>query len=387
MIIDAIFGAGLVRRIEGPIAAKIAEINASGVPVVAVDLPSGIQGSTGQVLGAAVQAAITITFFRKKTGHVLIPGRDYCGDVCVVDNGIPDSVLAQIKPDSSENDITLWRDQFPQPACNDHKYRRGHTIVMSGDKYATGAARLGARAALRVGCGVVTIACSEDAADIIAAHETSIMMRLVGGSEDFAALLSDARISAVLLGPGNGVTPKTRSLVLAALDCDTDIVLDADALSSFQDAPETLFEKIKSRRENSVVLTPHEGEFSRLFNGIIDESKENDSSSTLPRLQRARVAARRSGAVIVLKGPDTIIAAPDGHTRINTNAPPWLATAGSGDVLAGLVAGLLGQGMSAFEAAAAAVWLHGEVGTLKGRGLIAEDLPDQIPLVLQNMQN
>ncbi len=386
LIVDAIFGAGLARNIDGKAGQIVHEINSSAAAVVAVDLPSGISGETGQVLGVAVEADLTVTFFRKKPGHLLVPGGDFCGEVIAVDIGIPEPVLERICPKIFENGPKVWAHSFPEVARSTHKYKRGHTVVLSGGVSSTGAARLAARAALRVGAGVVTIACPGDALLVVAGHETSVMVRKIADSEDFENLLTDARITSVLLGPGNGVGDTTRARVLAALSSKAGLVLDADALTSFEEQPEELFEAIENRDANSVVLTPHEGEFSRLFKRVGAESLEIDSKDCVPRLERARMAARMSRAVVVLKGPDTIIAAPDGRAVINANAPPWLASAGSGDVLSGLASGLLGQGMTAFESAAASVWIHGAAGAVFGRGLIAEDLPNIVPEILQKLQ-
>ena len=314
-----------------------------------------------------------------------MPGRDYCGAVQVADIGIPEHVLEHINPKYSENDPKLWRDDFPQLYRSVHKYRRGYTIVVSGSMSATGAARLAARGALRVGAGVVTIACPQDAVPIVAAHETAIMVRAISKDYGFSDIVGDKKVTSVLVGPGNGVGAATRSNVLAALGSQGAIVLDADALTSFESESRQLFEAIKNRRSNSVVMTPHEGEFSLLFKDVIGISAEIDSTSSSTRLENAIWASLVSGAVVVLKGPDTIIASPDGRAAINANAPPYLATAGSGDVLAGLIAGLLGQGMPTYEAAAAGVWMHGEAGALFGHGLIAEDLPEMMPEILQSL--
>jgi len=381
LIVDALFGAGLARPVAGKAAGVVDKINAAGVPVVAVDLPSGVDGETGRVLGACVKADLTVTFFRKKAGHLLCPGRDFCGETVVADIGIPGSVLDEIAPKMSENGPALWRGVFPEVASGAHKYSRGHAIVVSGGLATTGAARLGARAALRIGAGVVTIACPENAVATVAAHETAVMVRGLSQPDGLDAVLSDPRVTAVLAGPGNGVGMPARVHVLTALESDAGIVLDADALTSFAHQPDNLFDAIARRRANSVVLTPHEGEFSRLFQDVM--KKDGGLTDEASRIERAVWGARCAGAILVLKGPDTVIAAPDGRVAVNGNAPPWLATAGSGDVLAGIAAGLLAQGMPAFEAACAAVWLHGEAGQRFGRGLVAEDLAGQLPAILQ----
>jgi hydroxyethylthiazole kinase-like uncharacterized protein yjeF len=288
-----------------------------------------------------------------------MPGRALCGEVVVADIGIPASVLEQIRPQLAEN----VRPALPQPEAADHKYRRGHAVVVSGGPLNTGAARLAATAALNIGAGLVTIAGSREALAVHAAHTSAIML----SAQDLGLLLNDRRKNAVCIGPAAGVGHETRGLVRAVLASGAATVLDADALTAFAPDPDELFGAIAELPDRAVVMTPHEGEFARLFNDLPEGS---DSKH-----ERARNAAKRAGAVIVLKGPDTAIAYPDGRAVINSNAPPSLATAGSGDVLAGMVTGLLAQGMGGFDAARAAVWLHGEAAARhRGRVLTAETL-------------
>jgi hydroxyethylthiazole kinase-like uncharacterized protein yjeF len=366
LVVDALFGAGLTRALDGSLA-EVLTTAAKTAPIVAVDIPSGVMGDTGEALGAAT-AALTVTFFRKKPGHLLQPGRLFCGEVVVTDIGTPSSVLDQIAPMTFENNPLLWQGAFPQIQDGGNKYTRGHALIWGGYPM-TGAARMAARSAARIGAGLTTIAVPKAALDIYATALTSIMVHPVADPEDFAGLLADDRILGLLIGPGAGVGIKTRSKALAMLGTGRAVVLDADALTSFQGNPATLDHAITG----PCVLTPHDGEFARLFDPQGD------------KLMRSRAAARRSGAVIVLKGSDTVIVAPDGRAIINANAPPTLATAGSGDVLSGIVLGLLAQGMTPFLAAAAAVWLHGDAARLFGPGLIAEDLPDLLPRVLRDL--
>ena len=453
LVVDALFGAGLDRPLDGQAAELVLRLHHAGqdkapFQVLAVDVPSGLNGNTGRAEGPAVVATRTITFFRKKPGHLLMPGRALCGgSVVVADIGIPSAVLAtsasphsctqwgegwgegprqapsrEAAPDPNplpvrtgggdgdlavavyENHPDLWNEQFPWPRLAAHKYTRGHALVVSGPAFQAGAARLAARGALRIGAGLVTVASPPSALLENAAHLNAIMLKPCGSARDLNEILNDKRKNAVLIGPGAGVGEDTRELVLAALQSSSACVLDADALTSFaqldddgagsvgfgftgatrpsSNHPETLFAAIRVRGgfPYRVVLTPHEGEFERLF--------PNLSGS---KLDRALAAAARSGAVIVLKGPDTVVAVPpeDQHQQaaaaINANAPPTLATAGSGDVLAGFITGLLAQGMPAFEAACAAVWLHGECANRFGPGLIAEDLPEALPSVLRSL--
>lgn len=391
LVIDGLFGAGLSRAIEGRAAEAIAAVNSSGLPVLAVDVPSGLDGNTGLPTGPVMQATRTITFFRRKPGHLLLPGRQLCGHVTLADIGIPTSVLDQIGPRTFANNPLLWRTALPTQHPDAHKYTRGHAVVVSGPAESTGAARLGARGALRIGAGLVTVASPRAAFPVNAAHLTAIMLKPFDVPEGLAGILADKRRNAVLIGPGCGVGPATSRMVEISLASGAAVVLDADALTSFVAAadpadsspggsvplgflpsapvhasgPDRLYGAIKANAARPAVLTPHEGEFQRLLGKLAGS-----------RLERARHAAAESGAVVVLKGADACIAAPDGRAAINENAPPWLATAGSGDVLAGFITGLLAQGMPAFEAAAAAVWLHGAVAGAIGPGLVAEDLPE-----------
>ena len=365
LVVDAIFGAGLSRALEGPAADTLTAAARRGLPIVAIDVPSGLMGDTGEALGAAA-AVLTVTFFRKKPGHLLLPGRLLCGEVVVADIGIPPSVLNQIVPDTFENDPGLWVADLPRPHDGGNKYTRGHALI-SGGYPMTGAARMAARATARAGAGLTTIAVPEIALPIYAAALTSIMVHPLAAPEDFDRLLGDRRFSGFLIGPGAGAGAETRTRALAMLGTGRPTLLDADAITAFQDDPSSLDRAIVG----PCVLTPHDGEFHRLFDPSGD------------KLTRTRAAAHRSGAFIVLKGSDTVIAAPDGRAIINANAPPTLATAGAGDVLSGIVLGLLAQGMEPFLAAAAAVWLHGAAAVAFGPGLIAEDLPDLLPGVLR----
>ena len=388
VVVDALFGAGLGRDIEGEAAAVIARANAwrqaTRRPLVAVDVPSGIDGATGTSRGAAVEASHTVTFFRLKPGHALLPGRLHCGALHLVDIGLPASVLDVIVPRTSLNTPAAWLRDLPEPSLAGHKYARGHAVIVSGPMSQTGAARLCARGALRAGAGLVTVATPAEALPVHAAALTAIMTRVADGADALAGILADPRKNAVAMGPGLGVGAGTRALVRAALaapDGADDappraVVLDADALTSFTESPATLFDAIKASG-HAVVLTPHDGEFAKLFGAVLD--------AAAAKPERVRAAAAASGAVVVLKGPDTTIAHADGRTSIAMSEAPWLATAGSGDVLAGMVAGLLAQAMPAFAAACAAVWMHAEAARRFGPGLISEDLPDALPAVLREL--
>jgi ADP-dependent NAD(P)H-hydrate dehydratase / NAD(P)H-hydrate epimerase len=378
VIIDALFGAGLDRPVAGHARTIIERMNAQPAPVIAVDLPSGISGTSGAVMGAAVNAMRTVTFFRKKPGHLLLPGRLHCGVTSVADIGIPDTVLTSIAPHTFENVPALWRRHFPHPNEAGHKYDRGHAVVASGPLWSTGAARLAARGALRAGAGLVTIASPREALAVNAAANLAVMVRPVDGAEELTRFLGDRRFNAFAIGPGVGVGEGTCELVLAALAGERAIVLDADAITSFSGQPARLAEALR-RRKTATILTPHEGEFSRYFFALDPQTKAGS------KLERARLAARITGVIVLLKGADTVVASPDDRASIAANAPAYLATAGSGDVLTGIATGLLAQGMPAFEAASAAVWLHGEAARMFGPGLISEDLPETLPRVYRRL--
>ncbi len=342
VVIDAVFGAGLTRPLSG----HIADTLKAARRVVAVDVPSGLDGATGLPLDYAPAAELTVTFFRLKPGHLLLPGRDLCGRIELADIGIPRTVLEPIAPAAFANLPTLWR--LPALTTGSHKYTRGHVTVVGGATM-TGAARLAAEAARRAGAGMVTIA-ARGAGDVYRSGEPGLLVN----EADVATLLHDDRRHVWVCGPGLG-PEEARSVFPALIAADRAVVADADVFSAFTGQPDAL--------RGAAVLTPHAGEFARVFG-----APAND------RLSAARQAAERTGAVVLLKGADTIIAAPDGRLAINLSAPPWLATAGAGDVLSGLIAGLLAQGMPPWEAAAAGAYLHGRAASLAGPGLVVEDL-------------
>jgi NAD(P)H-hydrate epimerase len=371
LVVDALFGAGLARPLEGAARAVVDDINKRQLVCIAVDVPSGVQGDTGEVMGAAPRCALTVTFFRRKPGHLLLPGRGLAGEVVVSDIGIPNAVMAAIGPSVWENGPALWGARLPWPGLQDHKYTRGHALIAGGAEM-TGAARLAARAAYRIGAGLVSVAAPPAAVAIYSADFAELIVKPVVNEAEFADLLEDKRRNAVLVGPGGGVGAGTRAGALAALRSGKAVVLDADALTVFAGRTDELYSALAP---GHAVLTPHEGEFSRLFDMTGD------------KLARCRGAAAKCGAVVLLKGADTIIAAPDGRAAINANAPATLATAGSGDVLAGCILGLLAQGMEPFEAAAAAAWIQGDAAAAFGPGLMASDIVSCIPGVLRRLRD
>ncbi len=374
LIVDAVFGAGFSRPLEDEVASLFERVRKTGLPVVAVDMPSGVNGDTGAADAAALPASLTVTFFRPKPGHFLYPGRALAGELQIIDIGIEADYLEDLDPDTHLNGPDLWRDDLPVLSPLGHKFSRGHAAVTGGGVSSSGAARLSARAMLRGGAGAATLVAPPSALMVYAVALEAVMVKVLEAAEEFASWLAERRISAVLIGPGNGVSERTRAFTIAALESAADVVLDADALTVFKDDPDTLFSLIGAKRAGEVILTPHEAEFERIF------------SFSGSKLHRAREAAALSGAVILLKGADTVIATPDGKAVINYNAPPDLATAGSGDVLAGLITGFLASGMSAFSAASAAAWIHGEAGARLGAGLISEDIETALPAILRELR-
>lgn len=369
LVVDAIFGAGLAREVAGEAARLIAAVIASRLPVVAVDMPTGIDGATGEVRGIGLPAVLTVTFVRAKPGHLLLPGRLYRGELVVADIGIADPYVRRHDEGLRRNDPRLWGEKLPRRSAQSHKYHFGHLFVVGGPRETTGAARLAAEAGLRVGAGLVSVLCEEQALAVYAAHLTTVMTKPFSDAAGFQARIADPRISAFVFGPGAGVSARTRERALALLASGRPVLLDADALTVFSEDPTTLFKALRP----DCVLTPHDGEYARLF------------AFTGSRLERARRAAASSGAVVVLKGGDTVVAAPDGRATILDDAPPALATAGTGDVLAGIIGGLLAQRIPAFEAACAGVWIHAEAARRLARPLIAEDLLATLPEVLRDL--
>ncbi len=370
LVIDALFGAGLARPLEGTVAAVVRRLNAGATPVLAVDVPSGLSGDSGEALGGlAVQAVESVTFCRRKPGHLLLPGRRLCGRVILADIGIPDSVVEELAPKLAETGPWLAK-LLPGRRAESHKYDFGFLLIRGGASM-TGAGRLAARAALRSGAGLVGLAAPAASLPVYATAAASLILLPAETPDDWIRLLGDARRNALLVGPGNGATAETRAAVEAALATGRATLLDADAITCFAGEAPALAAQVRG----PLVLTPHEGEFRRLFPDLAGD-----------KLARARAAARALNGVVLLKGADTVVAAPDGCAAVNASAPPALAVAGSGDVLAGILGGLLAQGLPAFEAAALAAWLHGAAAEGAGRGLIADDLPDRLPAIFARLE-
>ena len=366
LIVDALFGAGLSRPLSGEAARLARASERRACPVVAIDVPSGVNGDRGSPEGDAFQADLTVTFHRRKPAHVLQPARGRCGQVVVADIGLGETPSALY-----ENTPEFWERRMPWPSPGAHKSMRGRLVVVSGDAWSTGAARLAARGGLRIGAGLVTVLSPPEALRSNASHLEAIMLSPFDSDQALEQLAED--VDAAIIGPAAGVGDVTQSNVLALARTGAALVIDADALTSFRHDPEELFDAL----DRDDVLTPHPGEFERLFPGLLARSPD--------RITAAREASKLAGAVVILKGPDTVIAGPDGRAAVNLNGTPWLATAGSGDVLAGFTGGLIAQGMDSFDAACAGVWIHAEAGRAFGPGLIAEDLPGLAPTVLSRL--
>ena len=369
VIVDALFGTGLVRPVEGKPSDWIKAANEADALRVACDIPSGISSDTGQILGTAFDADLTVTFSHKKRGHVLMPGLEFAGEVVVNDIGISEDAIMKLKPTIFDNAPALWKEALPKPGKGDYKHQRGHLLVIGGPAEMSGAARMAARSALRSGAGLVTTLAPRDAVPVYAEKQLAVMSAGYDGDKEFEAAVTPRKYDAFVIGPGNGVGPDTCARVEAILKTGHPAVLDADALTSFETDSRALFKMLHER----CVLTPHIGEFKRLWPSLDPEADKIGATKT---------AAKKAGCIILLKGPDTLIATPDGQVIVNTHAAPQLATAGSGDVLAGIIGGMLAQGMAPFLAAAAGAWIHGDTSLRLGAGLIAEDLIEKVPEVL-----
>lgn len=364
LVVDAIFGAGLSRVVEPPLASVFNDLKTCETPVVAVDIPSGVDGATGAILGAAVKADLTVTFAAAKPGHYLLPGRTLAGALVVADIGIDDATLNRVAAPTFLNTIELWQAEWRPKQLDQHKYSHGHALILGGPATRSGAARLAAMACQRIGAGLTTLAVPRSAQLVYAAHLTTIMQRPCNDPSDLAALLTDQRFNALLIGPAFGTGDPAKDMVRALLASGRPCVLDADALTSFADDRAALMAAAHDR----TVLTPHGGEFAQIFCKITADSK----------LEAARAAASLSGAIVLLKGADTVVAEPGGRAAIAANPTPRLAQAGTGDVLAGTITGLMARGMPAFAAACAAVWLNNQAANDAPRSFIAEDLPQMV---------
>jgi hydroxyethylthiazole kinase-like uncharacterized protein yjeF len=384
LVVDAVFGTGLARPIASGIRDALEMARASGCRIVAVDLPSGLCSDSGRVLAEGAPegwpADLTVTFERARLGHVLAEGPALCGRLAIVPLGLGRELAALSRTGGLVERAKPVSDLGKRTG---HKFAHGHALVLAGGPGTGGAARLAARGALRVGAGLVTLAPPPEALAENAARLDAVMLRPVADAAALAEVLKDARITALCLGPGLGLRDETRSLLATALDSGRPMVLDADALTLIgRDA--TLFAAL----HRTCVLTPHGGEFARLFPDIAAKlAAPATKGPAWSKVDATREAAARAGCTVLFKGADTVIASPDGTCAVNSaaydRAAPWLATAGSGDVLAGFIAGLLARGFGPRQAAETGAWLHVECARSFGPGLIAEDLPEELPEVFR----
>ncbi|WP_169545628.1 NAD(P)H-hydrate dehydratase [Sneathiella aquimaris] len=372
VFVDALFGTGFRGTLPAEVVEAFEHIRREKADIIAVDVPSGLDGNTGAISPGTPEAVLTVSFFRAKRGHYLDPGKDHIGLLKLIDIGIPEDVLDKLDDLCWLNEPGLWVDAMPVAQRSGHKYDRGHAGICGGGMTHTGAARLTARCALRAGAGAVSVISPPSAIMTYSAALEAVML-LKQDNQPLEQIIEEKRLGTIVVGPANGVTEKTRENALAAVSSDVEVVLDADALTVFQEEPDRLFAAIKKKKIGAVVLTPHSAEFARLF------KKETDAIASV------RAAARLSGAIVLLKGATTVIADPDGTVALNVHAPPWMATAGSGDALAGIIAGFISGGMKPFLAVMAATWVHGQAGYRFGPGLIAEDIEKEIPAILQSL--
>lgn len=371
VVVDALYGLGLNRSVEGKAVELIDVVNALDIPVLSVDIPSGLGADSADVSNAHIVADVTVTFEALKPVHILEPAASACGEIVIARLNLGEEMIACTGAPDQLNDAPLWRDLLPWPKRADHKHKRGRVAVVSGPATSTGAARMAALACLRTGAGVVTLLGENDAMRVLANTNMEVMLRGYSDPSELIDLVVDKDV--VVVGPAAGVNVATRQCVLSSLRAGKKVVIDADAISVFSEDPRTLMESLHPE----CVLTPHAGEFARIFPGVLEGAKN--------RIEAVRQAQVRAGCTILLKGADTIIASAPDRVRVNVHSGPWLATAGAGDVLAGMVGGLMAQGMSAFEAASAAAWMHGDASLRRGPGLIAGDLVDAIPDVLKSL--
>ncbi len=372
LIIDGIFGSGLKRNISGNLKKIIEKINHKKPYCISIDTPTGINGDTGEIQGVALKSNDTITFTTKKPGHLLSPGSEYCGNVIVKDIGINLKKLS-FKPNIFENHPDNWSSKFPWPGQKSHKYTRGFSLIICGEKM-TGASRLAARAAARIGCGLLCLGVPRKSFNIYSTENPIALIEIVDDEKDLISLLKDKRINTILIGSGLGISEKKLKLILKIVkEKKRIVVLDADALKNN-------FKQILLKNKTKIVITPHEGEFLQVLKDLNIKNKKNKLSIIIEFIKKTKMN-------LVLKGNKTLICSQDGQISINTNTSPFLATGGTGDVLAGMITGLISQGMDIFNACCASVWIHGEIGRIKGPGLIAEDLPEMIPKVLKKLKN
>jgi len=372
LIVDALFGIGLKRKIKGRLKKIFQQIKKSNNPVVSVDIPSGISSSDGKILGSAIKATFTVTFHRKKAGHVLGDGKEFSGKLSVVDIGFSNK---KMKNRYIENSPHLWVKYFPWKKISGHKYSRGRVVVHGGQKEFTGATILSAQAALRTGTGSVKIICSKNTLQIYSLKFPSVLKTEINNIYQLEKFLKKEKITSILIGPGAGSNKKVKEIVKLILRKVKYAVIDADALTCFKNDLKSLYNLLDKNK----IITPHLGEFHRIFPTI---------KKKLNNVDKVLIATKLTKSNIVLKGSSTIIISYDKKIIINDHSSSELAVIGSGDVLSGLIVSLVGdKKMSPFLAGCAATWIHGDIAKKYGKGLIAEDIVKGIPAALKRLKH
>jgi len=373
LIIDCIFGIGLNRKIDSKLKKLITLINNSKKKIISIDIPSGINSDDGVIMGSAIKATETLALHAKKIGHVLYPGSFYSGKIKVIKIGIKKKFNKYIKSKIIENHPKLWIKNFPFKKTTSHKYSRGKVFIHGSKINYLGACLLSSEAALRVGTGSVTIVANNKTLSLLTKKFFSVLKKNINNKDEFFSLLKEEKISSYLIGPGAGTDKNIKILTKLLLKEIKYAVLDADALTVFKNSPKNLF----SLLDKNKILTPHFGEFNKIFKNL--NNLDN-------KILKVKTASKQANAVVVLKGPDTVIASPDGKVCVNTKTTKELAVIGSGDVLSGIIVSLMGDGkMNAFDAACAGVWIHSQAAINQGKGLIAEDIIKGIPSVLDDL--
>ncbi|MBT3940232.1 MAG: NAD(P)H-hydrate dehydratase [Pelagibacterales bacterium] len=372
LFIDAIYGIGLSRKINKKECIILNTINNHTAPIIAIDIPSGVDCNNGQILGFAPFCDLTITFSTLKAGHILLPGSEKINKIKVVDIGISKDIINKIEPNIKINNKNQWVKEINWPKIDDHKYSRGYSLVVGGSKKMTGASRLAAISAQRAGSGIVALASEKEAEEIYFISLTSQLVKSYKNIKEYNAIINESRIDSIVIGPGLDTGNKSILRIKSALKTNKRIVLDAGAISCFKDKLGIL---IKALSGKDAIITPHEGELKSILPNL---------SGSL--ISKALKAAKILDTIVVLKGATTVIASPNNEALVNPAGAKWLSTAGSGDVLAGIIGGLLSNKMKTYYAAAYGVWLHSEAGKYLGAGLIAEDIPKTLTKILKKIE-
>ncbi len=402
VVVDAMLGTGLNKEIEGPMAGIIKFLNSSGSPVISVDIPSGISSDTGEIMGVAVRAGYTVTFGLPKRGHLLYPGAEFTGRLFVENIGFPEDLLSsdELKIDLLEKGSVFNLIQ-KRPKYS-HKGNYGHVLVVAGSRGKTGAAFMAARACMRAGAGLVTIGIPETLMDIFQSRVTEEMTlplpdrgdgSLSARAAEVILRFLSERADVLCIGPGIGVSEETQGLTSEILRTSrSPVVMDADAINSIKDT------SLLKKTDAPIILTPHPGEMARLTSqkpkvkGQRSNDKESQTMIEKDRINTALSFSKETGAYLVLKGVPTVIAEPEGRAFINSTGNPGMATAGTGDVLTGMIASFIAQGLTPLNAAILGVYMHGLAGDIAVRekgehSLIASDIIESLPAAFKAIKD